>query len=193
MFVRSLMQKDVTYHKSGKSWVIKAGTTTLIDDCLVSAKELKSLYGDRIIVAGGDYSKDEVAPRVKKSITVKPETKKEEKVTVNKKPVTLDEKLIDDIIAQIEEEEKDKNKPVEKKEDKLVEVKTEPIEKKEIKEEKPVIAVTKVEPTEKKEDKPTEKKEDKSSVIKEDKPAKVAKARGRKGTSKGKGRKKKQA
>ena len=54
MFVRSLMSKDVIYRKGGLSLVIKAGTSTYVDENKVSAKELKSLYGDRVVISTRD-------------------------------------------------------------------------------------------------------------------------------------------
>lgn len=103
MFVRSLMSKDVTYRKGGLSWIIKAGTSTYIDDSKVSAKELKSLYGDRIILSTRDGV--ELAKELPKPLFVKKE---------EKKPIVLNEDLIDDVIAQIEAEEKAKKEAEEK-------------------------------------------------------------------------------
>lgn len=100
MFVRSLMSRDVTYRKGGINWVLKAGTVTFVDEAKVSGKELKSLYGSRIIIISKDAEEDKIAePIIEK-----------QKEKIGNKPVTtvLDETLIDDIIAQIEAEEKDK-------------------------------------------------------------------------------------
>ena len=100
MFIRSLMNRDVIYRKGGFSWVIKAGTVTSIDENRVSAKELKNLYGSRIIVISRDAEEDKVAEMI---------IKKQEKVIKEnevKSPVgVLDETSIDAIIAQIEAEE----------------------------------------------------------------------------------------
>ena len=107
MFVRSLMDKDVIYRKGGFAWVIKARTVTLIDETKVSAKEIKGLYGDRIIIISKDSIEDEVAkPIVERQIA-----------ELDKKPsdTLLDETLIDDIIAQIEAED-DNDKPAQKTE-----------------------------------------------------------------------------
>lgn len=108
MFVRSLMDKDVIYRKGGFAWVIKARTVTLIDETKVSAKELKGLYGDRIIIISKDSIEDEVAkPIVERQIA-----------ELDKKPsdTLLDETLIDDIIAQIEAEDDNNTKPAQKTE-----------------------------------------------------------------------------
>ncbi len=103
MFVRSLMSKDVTYRKGGLSLIIKAGTSTYVDENKVSAKELKSLYGDRVVISTRDGI--ELAKDLPKPIFVKKE---------EKKPVVLNEDLIEDVIAQIEAEEKAKKEAEEK-------------------------------------------------------------------------------
>jgi hypothetical protein len=50
MFVKSSMGRDVKYSKSTGAILIKANTVTLIDDNLVTVKELKDCYGDRITI-----------------------------------------------------------------------------------------------------------------------------------------------
>ena len=50
MFVKSNMNSDVKYCKSTGVILIKANTVTFVDDNLVTAKELKDCYGDRIYV-----------------------------------------------------------------------------------------------------------------------------------------------
>ena len=50
MFVKSNMAKEVKYNKSKGSIVLKPNTVTYVDDNLVSAKELKDCYGDRISI-----------------------------------------------------------------------------------------------------------------------------------------------
>jgi hypothetical protein len=50
MFVKSSMGRDVKYSKSTGAILIKANTVTLIDDKLVTAKELKDCYGNRITI-----------------------------------------------------------------------------------------------------------------------------------------------
>lgn len=42
------MSKEVTYHKSTGAVVLKPGTVTYVNENLVTAKELKDCYGDRI-------------------------------------------------------------------------------------------------------------------------------------------------
>ena len=50
MFVKSNMNSDVKYRKSTGTILIKAKTVTFVDDNLVTAKELKDCYGDRIYI-----------------------------------------------------------------------------------------------------------------------------------------------
>ena len=54
MFIRSRMEKDVTYRRKGHVWLIKANSVTFIDENKVTANELKSLYGSRIEVISRD-------------------------------------------------------------------------------------------------------------------------------------------
>ena len=124
MFVRSLMDKDVIYRKGGLSWTIKANTVTFIDEVRVSAKELKGLYGSRIIIISKDAAEDEIAEPIIKR----------QKEELEKKPSStlLDEKLIDDIIAQIEAEESsgtgDGDKPADDSKEELEELENKLIE-----------------------------------------------------------------
>ena len=50
MFVKSNMEKDKKYYKSTGAIILKANTITYVDDNLVTAKELKDCYGDRITI-----------------------------------------------------------------------------------------------------------------------------------------------
>ena len=50
MFVKSSMDRDVKYSKSTGAILIKANTVTFVDDNLVTAKELKDCYGNRITI-----------------------------------------------------------------------------------------------------------------------------------------------
>ena len=112
MFVRSRMDKPMTFRKGGKSWVIKPHSMTLIDDPAVTAKEIKGCYGSRVEVIsdetsrggheGGQIVKNVVKSKIEKSIIKKVEPKK------------IDEKSLDDILAQVnkELEEIDDNKKV---------------------------------------------------------------------------------
>ena len=127
MFVRSLMDKDVIYRKGGLSWTIKANTVTFIDEVRVSAKELKGLYGSRIIIISKDAVEDEIAEPIIKR----------QKEELEKKPSStlLDEKLIDDIIAQIEAEESsgtgdkgDEDKPADDSKEELEELENKLVE-----------------------------------------------------------------
>ena len=116
MFVRSRMTRDMVYRKGGKEWVIKAGTISSIDENVVTAYELKSLYGSRIdIIARGVT--DEVKPTkpVKSEAPKKLESKKVEP------PKKLDTNLIDNILNELkgeadkkEKAEKPTTKPVKK-------------------------------------------------------------------------------
>ena len=113
MFVRSRMNKDVIYRTGGKDWVIKALTTTLIDENAVSPRELKSLYGSRIEIISRGYTD---TPEPKKAEVKKPEPKKAE-VKKPEPPKKLNEALIDDILGELKKEEKveDKKKEQPKK------------------------------------------------------------------------------
>ena len=112
MFVRSRMEKDVTYRRKGNVWIIKANSVTLIDENKVTAKELKDLYGSRIeIISRGTLDKKEDKKVVKE---VKVEKKKEEPKPVRK---PLDEMLINDILTEIKDEiPAVKDEPVKKEE-----------------------------------------------------------------------------
>ena len=118
MFVRSLMNKDAVYRKGGFDWVIKANTVTFIDESRVTAKELKSLYGSRILIVSRDSREDKEVQEVIE--------KKEAPLFVKQQQPELDEKLIDEIIQQIEDE---KNKKDEKEAEKLAKAKAEAEEK----------------------------------------------------------------
>ena len=48
MFIKSNMSREVRYNKSSGSIVLKPNTVTYVDENLVTAKELKDCYGDRI-------------------------------------------------------------------------------------------------------------------------------------------------
>ena len=54
MFVRSSMSVPVRYSKSKGSIILKPNTVTFVDDTLVTAKELKDCYGDRIAILSQD-------------------------------------------------------------------------------------------------------------------------------------------
>ena len=103
MFVRSRMQKEVTYRKNGSEWVLKPGQTVVIDESKVSAMELLKLYGTRI----------EVITREKLSSF---ENKIPVKLEIKEKPIKVNlenEKLIDDILTKITSENK-KEEPLAK-------------------------------------------------------------------------------
>lgn len=98
MFVRSRMDKPVTFRKGGKSWTIKPHSVTLIDDPTVTAKELKGCYGARIDIISdegtfkGSSEGRQPIKNVIKSKVEKPIVKK------------VNEKSLDDILAQVNKE-----------------------------------------------------------------------------------------
>lgn len=82
MFIRNRVDSDIKYCTGGNTLVFKAGTVTYIEDGLVSAERLRSIYGSRIQVVC-----DEVTP----SISVK----KDEEVT---------DKALEEILSQVQVE-----------------------------------------------------------------------------------------
>ena len=112
MFVRSRMDKPVTFRKGGKSWILAPHSVTLIDDPTVTAKELKCYYGSKIDVISneGIYEGSEVGRQPIKSVvksktetTLKNVEKPVKKVEIHK----VDEKSLDDILDQVNKELKD--------------------------------------------------------------------------------------
>lgn len=100
MFVKSRMEKDVTYRRKGTSWIIKAKTVTYIDENKVTAKELKQFYGDRIdIISRDSLDKEEAKIPVKKEVRI-PENKETE---TSRKSEDI---VIENIIKEIKEEAK---------------------------------------------------------------------------------------
>ena len=90
MFVRNRKNIDFNYNKSGKVIVLKANTVTLVDDSLVTAKELINCYGQRIEIIGQGV---EEAP----------------KEVVNKEvqkpaPQPASDKVLEDILEQVQKE-----------------------------------------------------------------------------------------
>jgi hypothetical protein len=109
MFVRSRMSRDMIYRKGGKDWVIKAGTISTIDENIVSAQELKSLYGTRIEIISRGWAAEpkKEAPKVAKA-----EPKKETPKAVKPQPPKkLNNELIDDILVELKKEEQLKEPP----------------------------------------------------------------------------------
>lgn len=91
MFVRNRKNIDFKYNKSGKVIVLKANTVTLVDDSLVTAKELINCYGQRIEIIGQGVA----------------EAPKEE--VVNKEvqkpaPQPASDKVLEDILEQVQKE-----------------------------------------------------------------------------------------
>lgn len=113
MFVRSRMSKQVIYRKGGKAWVIKPHSVTLINDPSITARELKMYYGSKIDIISdegafkGSTEGRQPIKNVVKSKVEKPIVKKVE-------PKKIDEKSLDDILAQVNKELKeiDDNKKV---------------------------------------------------------------------------------
>ena len=80
MFVKSNMAKEVKYNKSKGSIVLKPNTVTYVDDNLVSAKELKDCYGDRISIMSRSLVERIIVETAPKDVDNLIDTVKEEKV-----------------------------------------------------------------------------------------------------------------
>lgn len=108
MFVRSRIDKPLTFRKGGRAWTIKPHSVTLIDDPTVTAREIKGCYGSRVDVISdeGTYSSSQEGRQTAKHvIKYKGEqVKKVESVKKIEKPKKLDEKSLDDILAQVNKE-----------------------------------------------------------------------------------------
>lgn len=116
MFVRSRLSKDIVYRKRGKSWVIKAGTVTYIDENQVTAKELRELYSTRIEIISMDKLENmeieiPVKEEVKKEEIKKVQIEKSKPIISNTKPVVTkkhkEDDVIDRLLAEIKDEVKD--------------------------------------------------------------------------------------
>ena len=130
MFVRSRLSKDIVYRKRGKSWVIKAGTVTYIDENQVTAKELRELYSTRIEIISMDKLESmeiniPVKEEVKKEEIKKVQIEKSKPVINNTKPVVTKKHKEDDVIDRLLAEIKDEVK-IEAKEEPIVRVIDEP-------------------------------------------------------------------
>ena len=130
MFVRSRLSKDIVYRKRGKSWVIKAGTVTYIDENQVTAKELRELYSTRIEIISMDKLESmeiniPVKEEVKKEEIKKVQIEKSKPVISNTKPVVTKKHKEDDVIDRLLAEIKDEVK-IEAKEEPIVRVIDEP-------------------------------------------------------------------
>ena len=76
MFVRSNMDIPVRYNKSTGSVTLKPNTVTFVDEVIVTAKELKDCYGDRISILSNDIVEEiieESAPAQDSEIDKDPE------------------------------------------------------------------------------------------------------------------------
>ena len=82
MFIRNRVDSDIKYCTGGDTLVFKAGTVTYIEDGLVSAERLRSIYGSRIQVVGDEATS---------GISVK----KDEEVT---------DKALEEILSQVQVE-----------------------------------------------------------------------------------------
>lgn len=78
MFVRSSMEIPVTYSKSIGSVTLKPKSVTYVDETIVTAKELKDCYGDRIAILADEVAEPEVKEIVEDSkVDINPEGKEE--------------------------------------------------------------------------------------------------------------------
>ncbi len=85
MFVKSNMSREVKYRKSKGIVVLKPGTVTFVDDNIVTAKELKDCYGDRINIMSRETVERyivETAPKVEEDIVEEVEEPKVEEPKV---------------------------------------------------------------------------------------------------------------
>ena len=145
MFVRSNMSVPVTYNKSTGSIVLKPQTVTFIDESIVTAKELKDCYGDRISI----LTQDVVDTIIKEASEVEEEIVEDETTEI----VNTGDEAVDNFLngetdelpegtQEISEEEALKLKETAEAKEEIKEDKTEKVEKKaeakkdEVKEEK---------------------------------------------------------
>ena len=78
------MSREVVYHKSRGSIVLKPGTVTFVDDNLVTVKELKDCYGDRINIMSRETVEKyivETAPQVEEIKELEAVREPQEEVT----------------------------------------------------------------------------------------------------------------
>ena len=152
MFVRSNMSVPVTYNKSTGSIVLKPQTVTFIDESIVTAKELKDCYGDRISI----LTQDVVDTIIKEASEVEEEAAEVEEEIVEDETteiVNTGDEAVDNFLngetdelpegtQEISEEEALKLKETAEAKEEIKEDKTEKVEKKaeakkdEVKEEK---------------------------------------------------------
>ncbi len=91
MFVRNRKNIDFKYNKSGKVIVLKANTVTLVDDSLVTAKELINCYGQRIEIIG-------------QGVTEAPKEEVVNKEVQKPAPQPANDKVLEDILEQVQKE-----------------------------------------------------------------------------------------
>ena len=114
MFVRSRVDKPMVFRKNGKSWTLKPYAVTLIDDPVVTAKELKGCYGSRIEIISNEESykgSQEGRQPIKNVLKYKQGPHKKYTVLESSKEVikkALDSKKsaksLDDILDEVNEE-----------------------------------------------------------------------------------------
>ena len=91
MFVRNRKDIDFKYNKRGKVIVLKANTVTLVDDSLVTAKELVDCYGQRIEI-------------IKQSTQVATPKEVVNKEVQKPAPEPASDKVLEDILEQVQKE-----------------------------------------------------------------------------------------
>ena len=101
MFVRSRIDKPITYRKNGKCWTLKPHAVTLISDPTVTAKELKGCYGSRIDI----ISEEGI-------FTSPKEGRQPEKNVVKSSSKPVNSKVLDDILDEVIKELDNDNKKV---------------------------------------------------------------------------------
>lgn len=114
MFVRSRVDKPLTFRKNGKCWTLNPHSVTLIDDSSVTAAELKGCYGSRIEIISNEENykgSQEGRQSIKNVLKYKQEPHKKYTVLESSKEVikkALDSKKsaksLDDILAEVNKE-----------------------------------------------------------------------------------------
>lgn len=104
MFVRNKTKVDFKYRKGEKCIILKAGTVTLVEDGVVSARELLSCYGQRIEVIGQN-SKPVAFKTTPVAFKTTPVKKEEElSAPTSLKGIKNEETFIDDLLAEVNAE-----------------------------------------------------------------------------------------
>ena len=101
MFVKSFMDVEVTYRKSAGDTVLKPRTVTFVDESIVSAKELKDCYGDKISIIPDTM--EETIIREAAKIEKEPEVTKDVMDSIEKVPEDKVEKdQVQDVVDFLE-------------------------------------------------------------------------------------------